>query len=90
MQDNQETPGRVRRTVNDLVLAEMFIVQATIESANAIGDGITELSRRLADDDEQEGLPKASITGILQRTADDVIEPYTTRFRYFRDVLKDD
>ena len=37
--------------VNDLVMAEMFLVQATIESAAAIGDGINELGRQFSGDD---------------------------------------
>ena len=36
MQEHQVTPNRMRRTVNDLVMAEMFLVQATIESAAAM------------------------------------------------------
>ncbi len=90
MQEQQTTPGRVRRTVNDLVMAEMFLVQATIESATAIGDGINELGRQLSAGDEQESSPWESIAGVLQRTADEAIEPYTTRYRYLRDIFSKD
>ena len=90
MQEPQQSPGRVRRTVNDLVMAEMFLVQATIESAAAIGGGLDELGRQLSEADERESSPWESITGVLQRTADEAIEPYTTRFRYLLDIIGSD
>ena len=80
MQIDDVQPGRFRRTVNDLVMAEMFLVQATIESATAIGDGISQLSRQLTDGDCEE-LPQESLATLLQRTADEAVEPYTSRFR---------
>ncbi len=87
MQTENVKTGRFRRTVNDLVMAEMFLVQATIESAAAIGDGLDELGRQLSAGDERESSPWESITGVLQRTADEAIEPYTTRFRYLMDIF---
>jgi hypothetical protein len=80
MQIDDVQPGRFRRTVNDLVMAEMFLVQATIESATAIGDGISQLSRQLTAGDGEE-LPQESLATLLQRTADEAVEPYTSRFR---------
>lgn len=80
MQTDNTQPGRFRRTVNDLVMAEMFLVQATIESATAIGDGINELGRQLSAGDE-EAVSRESLTTLLQRTADEAVEPYTSRFR---------
>ncbi len=82
MQQNRQ-PNRVRRTMNDLVMAEMFLLQATLESAAAISDGITALGREWNGDEEQPG----GIPGVLARTADEAVEPYTTRYRYFRDML---
>ena len=35
MAGNGVTMGRLRRTLDDLIIAEMFLVQATIESATA-------------------------------------------------------
>ena len=90
MQEQQVKPTRMRRTVNDLVMAEMFLVQATIESATAIGDGLSELGRQLSEADAEASSPWESISGVLQRTADGAIEPYTTRFRYLRDMFSDD
>ena len=80
MQTDNTQPGRFRRTVNDLVMAEMFLVQATIESATAIGDGISELGRQLSAGDEA-AVSRESLTTLLQRTADEAVEPYTSRFR---------
>jgi hypothetical protein len=80
---SQNVPqGRIRRTVNDLVMAEMFLVQATIESATVISNGINELiSQR---DDAGEG---ESISSALQRIAEDAVEPYSSRYQYFRHML---
>ena len=83
MQGEQMKVGRVRKAVNELVLAEMFLVQATVESANAIGERIEELKRQL--NGEQEG----SLGDLLQRTADEAVEPYSTRYRYLREMLQD-
>ena len=55
--------------------------------AAAIGDGLDELGRQLSAGDERESSPWESITGVLQRTADEAIEPYTTRFRYLMDIF---
>jgi hypothetical protein len=84
MQANEIKQGRIRRTVNDLVMAEMFLVQATIESATAIGDGISELGKQIARGDEAQNSPWDSISTVLQRIADDALEPYTSRFKYLR------
>lgn len=78
--------GRVRRTVNDLVMAEMFLLQATIESATAIGEGLDELFR--ADNDVEPSWD--GISSVLRRTGNDAIEPFTTRYRYFRQMLDSD
>ena len=80
-----QTDNRVRRTVNDLVMAEMFLLQATIESATAIGDGINELGKKIAANDEKHS-PWDTISSVLQRTADEALEPYTSRFKYLRDT----
>ena len=87
MENSEMQSSRMRRTVNDLVMAEMFLVQATIESATAIGDGINELGKQMSQDVEEQERSWDSISGVLQRTADEALEPYTTRFRYLRDML---
>jgi len=85
MQTNQLEPSRFRRTLNDLAMAEIFMVQATIESAIAIGDGINELGKQLSD--EGNDTPLEAVSKVLQHTADQAIEPYTTRFGYLRDMF---
>ena len=87
MQNSELQTSRMRRTVNDLVMAEMFLVQATIESATAISDGINELGRQMSQSGESEDRSWDSISGVLQRTADEALEPYTTRLKYLRDML---
>ena len=90
MQANEVEQSRVRRTVNDLVMAEMFLVQATIESATAIGDGLNELGRQISAGDESEISPWDTVSSLLQRTADEAMEPYTSRFKYLRDMISSD
>jgi hypothetical protein len=90
MQATSSPPNRVRRTLNDLVMAEMFLVQATIESAAAIGDGLSELGREIARHDAPGHGDWNSISGVLHRVANTAMEPYTSRFRYFRDMLNDE
>ena len=87
MQTNEVPTSRVRQTVNDLVLAEMFLVQATIESATAIGDGLSELGKQISQSEDNQGSPWDSISSVLQRTADQALEPYTTRFKYLRQLI---
>jgi len=90
MQANEVQQSRVRRTVNDLVLVEMFLVQATIESTVAIGDGINELGKQLSSRDEAESSPWEAISAVIQRTTDAALEPYTSRFKYLRDLINSD
>lgn len=87
MQNNEVPSSRIRQTVNDLVLAEMFLVQATIESATAIGDGLSELGKQVSQSDDAQGSPWDSISNVLLRTADQAMEPYTTRFKYLRQLI---
>lgn len=87
MQAN-EKPSYVRKTVNDLVMAEMFLLQATIESVNVIGDGINEIGKQFAANDETgEDGELTSLTDTLARIADQAVEPYTTRFKFFREMI---
>lgn len=90
MQTQHSPEGRVRRTVNELVMAEMFLVQATIESATVIGDGITELGRQISQRDEAGHPSWDAVAKVLQRIADDALEPYSSRFKYFRDMISSD
>jgi hypothetical protein len=87
MQSQNVPHSRVRRTINDLVMAEMFLVQATIESASVISDGINELGKQINQRDEAD---ERSISALLQRIADDAVEPYSSRYEYFRDMMNAD
>lgn len=80
--------SRFRRTVNDVVMAELFLIQATLESATAIGEGVSDLGKALASDDEMER--DESVQDTLQRIRSEATEPYLSRFRYFRDMLEND
>ena len=87
MQANEVQPSRVRRTINDLVLAEMFLVQATIESATAIGEGFSALSREVTEGSDSGASPWDSISSVVRRTAGEAVEPYASRFRYLRELV---
>lgn len=90
MQPDNAPQSRVRRKVNDLVMAEMFLLQATIESAAVIGDGFNELGRQISDSENDSRGSWDSISSKLQQIADDALEPYTSRYRYYRDVVNRD
>ena len=90
MQTNEVPTSRVRQTVNDLVLAEMFLVQATIESASAIGDGLSELGKQISRGEDGQNSPWDAVSSVLQRTADQALEPYTSRFKYLRQLIDDE
>ena len=77
--------SRVRRTVNDLVMTEMFLVQAAIESAIVLGDGFNELGKKIVQCDDASLSYWESVSGTMYRIADDALEPYTCRFKYMRD-----
>jgi len=71
-------------------MAEMFLLQATIESAAVIGDGFSALGRQIGEG-EGSGLGSwGTLSSRLQRIADDAMEPYTSRYRYFRDIMNSD
>jgi hypothetical protein len=78
--------NRVRQTIDDLIIAELFLVQATIESATAIGDGLTALGRQIATADDAGTAPADTLGNTLQRLADNALEPYSSRFKYLRDL----
>jgi hypothetical protein len=80
--------NRAGRAISDLVMAELFLVQATIESASALGDGFSELRDHLYWD-EAEGTPREELSAFLKRTREQVVEPYSTRFKYLRELVKD-
>ncbi|MEM0955518.1 MAG: hypothetical protein AAGI24_15365 [Pseudomonadota bacterium] len=66
---------RATRAVNELVVAEFFLVQATIESAAALGAGLSALRRS-----------PATLGDIVKITTPQVLEPYKERFQALKDV----
>lgn len=90
MNQQSETSSRLRRAVDELVITEMFLVQATIESANAIGEGLGALGRQLTGGEQPGESPADSLRHTLQRVADEAIEPYSSRFTFLRDRLRND
>lgn len=66
---------RASRTVNELLVAEMFLVQATIESAAALEEGIEQARKAWQAGDD--------LGTVLKRTGQGVFEPYRERYNYF-------
>lgn len=78
-----EPQSKVHRAVSDIVIAEMILVQATIESASLIGECLYELSSQ-ADRRGNDVASVEPIRNILIRTRDDVVHSYASRFSYLR------
>ena len=90
MQSENTVPqSKMRRAVGDLVIAEMFLVQATIESASVIGDTISELGKQFywSEDDTP---PEEPIKKLLLRTRDEVVDSYSSRFSYLKKLIDSD
>ena len=84
MQQANTQNRRVRRTVDELVIAEMFLIQATLESAVAIGSGVSALGRRISNDSDDS---EESVQTVLQRIRTEAVEPYASRYQYFREMV---
>ncbi|MEP5763258.1 MAG: hypothetical protein ABJ308_01625 [Halieaceae bacterium] len=87
-QEQSAIRSRAGRAINDLVVAELFLVQATIESASVLGEGISGLRQHLASDDSAEA-PEEEFSAFLKRTREELMEPYSTRFKFFRDLVRE-
>ena len=81
--------SRMNRAVSDIVVAEMLLVQATIESFTAIGDGINDLGKQIYPNSE-DTTSREPVKTVIQRTRDDVVESYTSRFNYLRQLIDSD
>ena len=90
MANTIETSFRQRagRALGDLVMAELFLVQATIESASALSESIDELREHLSREDASHG--GEELTDVIRRSGEKVVEPYTTRLRYLREIVRED
>lgn len=80
-QENNIIRNRAERVIGDIVMAELFLVQATIESASALSDGIDGLRDQFSSEIDT----KEDFRSFLERTRKQLLEPYTTRFKYLRE-----
>ena len=83
--ENTTLRARAERAVGELVLAELFVVQATLESASMLGDSWSGLRTQLSSTENTE----EDFGSFLQRTRRQLTEPYSTRFRYLREMNRD-
>ncbi len=89
METGQFKASPRRRLLDDFILAEIFLVQAGIESAMSIGDGLEQIARKFDPDAEQEERNQ-SLSAIVQRTASAAVEPYTSRLQYLKLLQEND
>jgi hypothetical protein len=75
-QTQQKLRRRAERAISELLVAEIFLVQATIEGANALGDGFDE-ARRAFDENRDLGQ-------VLKDTRQAVVQPFRERYDFFR------
>ena len=85
MQVQPPVPSRAHRVVDGFILAEMLVLGAIIESAGAIRNALDDLGDQATD----EGIGQhtlASLPYLLVRTADEAIEPWSSRLRLWREI----
>ena len=58
-------------------------VLASSSPCTSIGDGLQQLGQQINEGEDQWD----AIADVLQRTADEAVEPYSTRYRYFRQMI---
>lgn len=71
-----KTPGRL----DELLVAEILLVQATIESASALGDGI-QAARNLRGSERRRELAR-----VFHETRQQVVKPYSERLSFLRQL----
>ncbi len=76
------TTGRQASTgvIDELLVAEVFLVQATIESVSALGEGLQDVRTALYGGGE--------MGEVLKRAQRGVFQPYRERFQLFRDLKR--
>ena len=91
MQTQQDNTlrGRAGRAISDLVMAELFLVQATIESASILGESITDY-RGQRDQDAVNDSTTLEFSDFLKKTGEQLVEPYSARFKVLRDMVRED
>jgi hypothetical protein len=93
---NEQPSGQVElsrssRAISELVMAEIFFIQATIESATALGDGLGNLRRRLGARDAPAGSDsEETLSEVLKRTRHELVQPYSERIEMFRKLRNQD
>ncbi|MCZ6830458.1 MAG: hypothetical protein O7F73_12895 [Gammaproteobacteria bacterium] len=91
MQNQQDNTfrGRAGRAISDLVLAELLLVQATIESVSILSESISDY-REHRGQDKAEDDSTLEFREFLKQTGEQLVEPYSARFKYLRDMVRED
>lgn len=69
-------------TMSTIVMAEMLLLQAVVESAAVIGEGLDELGGQLT----RKEPAQRSVAGVLIRTANAALKPYATRLNFLQEL----
>ena len=69
-------------TMSTIVMAEMLLLQAVVESAAVIGEGLDELGAQLTSKEPAQ----RSVSGVLIRTANAALEPYASRLNFLQEL----
>ena len=72
------SPLATTGVIDELLVGQVFLVQATIESASALGEGVQAARQALYGDGE--------ISEVVKRTRRGVFEPYRERYNLFRQL----
>ena len=79
---------RAERAVNEWVVAEIFLIQATIESAAALGESAAALgdSLRTLRASQAKLDDVAKLGEVAKQTAPQLVEPYKRRFQALKEL----
>ena len=69
-------------TMSTIVMAEMLLLQAVVESAAVIGEGLDELGAQFTSKEPAQ----RSVSGVLIRTANPALKPYATRLDFLQEL----
>ena len=87
-QSNQSNQSVGNRLLEELVLAEILMVEAALESAVALGSGVIRARDHLTGETEYDS--PDSLGQIIRDTRSQAVEPFTVRLRHLGDLLRYD
>ena len=74
--------GRGLRLTEQVVAGEYLLLTAAIESNGALNAGLSRMRRQLMG----QGEPELTLLDVARETADEVVAPFTTNYRWYRNL----